>query len=140
MSEAAEGAVIVTDSFNGPYGMFVTSGRHVMGADELPAAGGHDTGPSPYDLLKAALGTCTAMTVRMYAARHSWPLEKISVAVTHAKVDAPEGGGKVDRFERVITLTGPLSEDQKDRLVEIAERCPVSRTLRQGSATITRAG
>ncbi len=137
MGDNLENAVVVTESGNGPYGQFVTAGRHVMGADEPEKNGGRDSGPSPYEYLLAGLGACTAMTVRMYAERHNWPLEKVSVALKHDKVQAAEGAGKLDRFERAITLSGPLSDEQKTRLVEIAERCPVSRTLRQASTIVT---
>ena len=137
MSESGENLVRVLESGNGPYAQFVTIGKHVMGADEPEQRGGRDTGPSPYELVMAGLGACTAMTVRMYAARHDWPLERAEVEVHHELIDAPEGQGKIDRFRREITLTGSLSEEQRQRLLEIAERCPVTRTLTRASAVVS---
>ena len=100
MTDVSENTVTVTQIGLGPYGQFVTVGRHVMGADEPKPLGGHDTGASPYEYLLAGLGACTAMTLRMYSARKSWPLEKIAVELRHDKIAAPSGTGKIDRFER----------------------------------------
>jgi putative redox protein len=101
----------------------IRTGSHQLTADEPTEAGGTNTGPSPYELLLSALGACTSMTVSMYARRKSWPLESVKVHLTHAKVD-----GK-DQIERDITLVGPLDQEQKDRLLEIANKCPVHKTL-----------
>jgi putative redox protein len=133
MSESQENTVTVVESGNGPYAQFVTAGHHVVGADEPEPLGGHDTGPSPYEFLLAGLGACTAMTLRMYAERHGWPLEKIQVELRHERVEVPGGTGKIDRFERVIHLDGDLNQAQRERLLEIAEKCPVSRTLQRAS-------
>ena len=98
-------------------------------------SGGADAGPSPYDLLLAALGACTSMTVAMYARRKQWPLEAVTVRLTHTKIHAEDCAecetreGMLDRIEREITLTGALSAEQRERLLEIANRCPVHRTL-----------
>lgn len=138
MSGTLEAAVVVTESGNGPYAQFVTAGRHVMGADEPERLGGRDTGPSPYDFLLAALGACTAMTMRIYATKHAWQVEHISVALHHEKVAVPGAAIKTDHFERVITLTGELTEEQRAQLLEIADKCPVSQTLRQLSVVISR--
>ncbi|HWR92451.1 MAG TPA: bifunctional alpha/beta hydrolase/OsmC family protein, partial [Desulfobacterales bacterium] len=109
--------------------------RHSLVADEPLAAGGTDQGPSPFDLLVAALGACTAMTLRMYADRKAWPLEAATVRLKHAKIHAADcetcetREGMLDRIEREIEIEGPLDPDQKQRLLQIADRCPVHRTL-----------
>jgi putative redox protein len=131
---AEEGVVMVSENGRGPYGQRVTAGRHVLGADE-PAPVGHDTGPSPYDLLLAGLGACTSMTLRMYAARKHWPLENVRVSLRHSRIHAKDcadcatDSGQLDRIDRVIQLTGALNAEQRRRLLEIADRCPVHRTL-----------
>lgn len=125
--------ITVTESGNGPYGQIITSGHHVLGADEPERLGGHDTGLAPYDLLLAALGACTAMTLRMYADRHDWKLERVSVALRHVRRPAADGGAPVDRFLRQISLLGELDETQRARLLEIADKCPVSQTLSRAS-------
>lgn len=129
-----EPQVVVTESGNGPYGQVVTAGHHVLGADEPERLGGRDPGLSPYQYLLAALGACTAMTLRMYAERHGYQLQRVSVALSHTRVQAGDGKGVRDRFTRTITLTGTLDEEQRQRLLEIAGRCPVSQTLQRGSA------
>ena len=126
---------MVRESGNAPYGQIVFAGHHVTGADEPEHAGGHDTGMSPYEYLLAALGACTSMTIRMYADRHGWPVRQISVSLRHVAESGADG--PIDRFERRIALTGPLSPEQRQRLLEIAEKCPVSRTLRRPSRVVT---
>ncbi|MEP0546154.1 MAG: OsmC family protein [Rhodothermales bacterium] len=109
--------------------------QHTLVADEPIAVGGTDEGPTPYDLLGAALGTCTAMTLRMYADRKEWPLEGITVHVEHDRLHAQDCAacetkeGKIDRLRRTITLDGALDDAQRTRLLAIADRCPVHRTL-----------
>ena len=108
---------------------------HALTADEPVAAGGGDTGPNPYDLLISALGACTSMTVALYARRKGWPLEAVTVKLHHAKVHASDCAecetkdGMIDRIHREIELHGKLSEEQRARLLEIANKCPVHRTL-----------
>ncbi|MCP4656387.1 MAG: alpha/beta fold hydrolase [bacterium] len=121
----------------------VRAGRHQLPADEPTSIpGGTDTGPAPYDLLLAALGSCTSMTLRMFADRKGWNLSGVEVGLRHAKVDARDCAecetktGRVDVIEREIELRGELSEEQRSRLVEIADRCPVHRTL--SSETVIR--
>ena len=126
MSSPIENTVTVVESGNGPYAQFVTAGHHVLGADEPESLGGHDTGPSPYEYVLAGLGACTAMTLRMYASRHGWALRNTAVNLQHDKILAPDGKGKIDRFNRVIRLEGDLTDEQRRRLFEIAEKCPVS--------------
>jgi uncharacterized OsmC-like protein/alpha-beta hydrolase superfamily lysophospholipase len=114
--------------------------HHVLG-DEPKSYGGTDRGLTPYQFLAAGLGACTSMTVRMYARRKGWPLDHISVDVTHDKVHAQDAGNgmkPLETFTRVITLEGALSEDQRERLLEIADKCPVHKTLERGSHIHTR--
>ena len=117
------------------YSQKISVGSHVLQADEPGDYGGNDFGPNPYELLLAALGACTSMTVRMYADRKQWPLESVEVRLAHSKIHAAECAacdtkeGMLDRIEREITLLGDLSDEQRHRLLEIAERCPVHRTL-----------
>ncbi len=121
----------------GPGGFLteVLVNRHSLVADEPVQAGGTDQGPSPFDLLVAALGACTAMTLRMYADRKGWPLEAATVRLKHDKIHAAAcescetREGMLDRIEREIEIEGPLDPDQKQRLLQIADRCPVHRTL-----------
>jgi putative redox protein len=101
--------------------------------DEPVAAGGLGSGPSPYDLISAALGACTAMTLRLYAERKAWPLNSVVVRVVHRR----DGLDARDRFAREVVLEGPLSPEQRARLKEIAEKCPVHRTLERGSEITT---
>ncbi len=113
----------------------VTANGYALVADEPVALGGTDTGPTPYDYLLAALGSCTAMTVRMYADRKGWPLESVLVRMKHGKIHAKDceecetENGRVDRIELELELEGPLEEQQRRRLVEVSEKCPVHRTL-----------
>ncbi|HEY1364709.1 MAG TPA: bifunctional alpha/beta hydrolase/OsmC family protein [Xanthobacteraceae bacterium] len=134
--EAAQaGAVVVRETRRGRFQQEVTAGRHRFLADEPLDVGGLDSGPSPYDLVLAGLGACTAMTLRLYAERKALPLEEVTVALDHSKIHAADCAecetkeGMIDRIERAITLRGKLDADQRQRLMEIADKCPVHRTL-----------
>ena len=108
---------------------------HVAVADEPANFGGTDSGPTPYDYLLGALGACTAMTVRMYADRKGWPLESVTVRLAHDRIHAEDcencetKKGRIDRVQHEIELTGSLDDAQREKLLEIAEKCPVRRTL-----------
>lgn len=140
---AREGEVVVRGGPSG-YGQDILAGRHHVRADEPEHfPGGTDTGPSPYDLLLASLGACTSMTLRMYADRKKWPLEGVTVRLRHEKIyakdcaDCETKTGKVDRIERELTIHGPLDDAQKKRLHEIADKCPVHRTLHAEIKVVT---
>ena len=140
---APEGVTRVTETDPRSFLQDIQNGPHHHAlADEPEAYGGTDRGMSPYGFLSAGLGACTSMTIRMYARRKGWPLTRISVDVTHDKVHAQDAGSqtdtRIDRFTRAITLEGDLSPDQRSRLLEIADRCPVHRTLETGAQIETR--
>jgi putative redox protein len=133
--ESEQAADRVVTRTGGSYRTDVLAGRHSLVADEPESVGGSDAGPTPYDLLLAGLGTCTGMTLRMYADRKDWPLEETVVRLTHGKIHAEDCEdcesieGKVDRIEREIDVRGDLTDEQRQRLLEIANKCPVHRTL-----------
>ena len=135
-----EGQVVV-ETKDGKFAQWVTAGPHHWVADEPKHIGGDDTGPSPYDMLLGALGACTTMTLQMYARRKKWPLESVQVHLSHERLYAEDCAeceqteGKVERITRTITVKGPLDDAQRARILEIADRCPVHRTL-EGRPTI----
>ncbi len=135
-----EGILRVSEADANGFLQDIQSGPHHLLADEPAKHGGSNKGLSPYGLVSAGLGACTSMTIRMYARRKGWPLTGVSVDISHAKEHAADAAdpadGKVDHFERLIRLEGDLSKDQRDRLLEIADKCPVHRTLER-SSTIT---
>ncbi|SPM38528.1 Uncharacterized OsmC-related protein [Mycobacterium numidiamassiliense] len=129
-----EGTVTVTGAGSGTYTQQITAGRHQLVADE-PKPIGDDAGPTPYDLLLAALGACTSMTVRMYADRKGWPLERVRVTLRHSRIHAQDCAdcettkGWIDHIDRDLEIVGDLDDDQRQRLRYIADRCPVHQTL-----------
>jgi uncharacterized OsmC-like protein len=136
--------VVVTEIGSG-FAQRIEAGGHVLSADEPVSAGGTDAGPDPYALLLAALGACTSMTIRLYVFRKKWPLERVAVRLRHERVYAKDceecvenRDGHVERITREIELVGPLTAEQKARLVEIAERCPVHRTMAGPTKIATR--
>ncbi len=130
--------ITVSERPGGKYTNEVRSSRHLLLADEPVDLGSADLGPTPYEYLCAALGACTSITLRMYADRKKWPAGKISVDVTHAK-EIHGDGIKRDVFTRIISIEGDLDEAQRARMLEIANKCPVHRTLEAGSDVITKA-
>jgi uncharacterized OsmC-like protein len=134
-AESEPGVVLVRETGEGKFQQEIVSGPHRLLADEPVAVGGLDSGLSPYNLLLAALGACTAMTLRLYAERKKLPLERVSVRLTHDKIHAADcedcetKEGMLDRIDRTIALEGTLDPGQRTRLIEIANKCPVHRTL-----------
>jgi uncharacterized OsmC-like protein len=133
--EKSEARNVVVRGSAAGFAQEIHAGSHHFHADEPLSAGGKDTGPSPYDLLLAALGACTSMTVGMYARRKAWPLEEVTVHLRHSRIYAADCAecetreGTLDRIDRDIHFAGPLTDEQRSRLVEIANKCPVHRTL-----------
>lgn len=136
--------VIVKSDKDARFAQDVVVGPHRLRADEPEALGGNDSGPTPYDLLLAALGSCTAITIRMYAERKGWPLEGVTVTLRHEKIHAEDCAdcetrtGLIDRIDKTIALEGPLDEGQRTHLLEIAGKCPVNRTLKSEVAIYDR--
>ena len=140
---APQPSVRVRGAGRGAFAETLDDGRHTLLADEPVAAGGDDLGPGPYELLLMALGACTAMTLRMYARRKQWPLAHVAVHLRHLRDyarDCAECGNKpvaLERIEREIEIDGALDDAQIARLLEIADKCPVHRTLSQPVAIRT---
>ncbi len=147
MADAAQG-VSVMETGAGKFQNMVVAGSHRLLADEPRSVGGLDSGPTPYDFVAIALAACTSMTLRIYADHKKLNLGRISVSVSHGKVaaehcadcgEAAEGRtGKIDRFERTISIEGGAAPDLHDRLLDIADKCPVHRTLESASAIVTK--
>jgi putative redox protein len=129
------GSVIVASTGMGPFEQILLDGRHTLRADEPVAVGGGDVGPGPYELLLMALGSCTAMTINMYATRKKWALGQVVVRLRHERaypddcVNCEDPKSKIDRIWCSIELVGALDDAQRTRLMEIARQCPVHRTL-----------
>lgn len=140
---ASAGEVVARTEADG-FATEVAAGRHLLLADEPKAVGGSDLGPTPYDLLAAALATCTSMTLRMYAAHKKLEFESAEVRVTHGRIhaddcaDCEQRDGMVHEFQRELVLEGDLSDAQRNRMVEIADRCPVHKTLHNEISIKTR--
>jgi putative redox protein len=135
MSDHPNKPVDVEELLTGRFIQKMSVGQHELFADEPEALGGNDAGPDPYDFLLMGLGACTSMTIRMYAERKHIPLTKVHVSLSHRKIhtedcaDCKTHSGKVDEIQRDITLVGDLNEEQRQRLLEIANLCPVHKTL-----------
>lgn len=127
----SENATATVESSDGTYSQAIKARMHDWAAGEPVEVGGTDNGPTPYELLLSALGACTSITLEMYAARKGWPLDKVHVTLEHSKEErAGENDGKpVDIIDRVVRLEGALDDDQRAKLIEIAEKCPVQRML-----------
>ena len=138
------GTVVVSETGDGVFTQQLLDGRHRLLADEPVTAGGKDLGPGPYELLLMALGACTSMTVRLYANRKQWPLQRVTVRLKHTRSypsDCKECESKpvmLDHVDREIEFAGDLSDEQRARLLEMAQKCPVHRTLSQRVEIATR--
>ena len=135
VSEPNESADVVVWSEGSGFAQQIAAGPHRLRGDEPESAGGTGTGPSPYDFLLAALGSCTSMTVGMYARKKMWPLERVTVWLRHSRIYAVDCAecetkeGMLVRIELDVRFDGPLTAEQRSRLLEIANKCPVHRTL-----------
>ena len=136
---------MVRETRNSKFQQTVTIGPHQMLADEPVAAGGQDFGPGPYDYVLAGLGACTSMTMRLYADRKVLPLERVTVTLKHSKIYAQDCAecetkeGMIDQIDRTIAMEGTLDADQRNRLMAIADKCPVHRTLTSEIHIVTHA-
>jgi len=136
---------VVQETRKSKFNQIVTVGPHHLVADEPIAAGGEDAGPGPYDFLLAGLGACTSMTMRLYADRKSLPLDRVTVTLKHSKIYAKDceecetRDGMLDQIERDIAMDGALDAEQRKKLMEIADKCPVHRTLTSEIRIVTKA-
>jgi uncharacterized OsmC-like protein/fermentation-respiration switch protein FrsA (DUF1100 family) len=137
--------VVVRETRNSRFQNAVTVGPHQLLADEPAAVGGDDSGPGPYEYVLAGLGACTSMTMRMYAERKSLPLDRVTVTLSHSKIHAEDCAecetrvGMLDQFDRIISIEGALDTEQRKKLMEIADKCPVHRTLTSEIHIVTKA-
>ncbi len=145
--EVEHGVVWVRETLDAKFANEIQAGPHALHAGEPASMGGDDSGPTPYDLLLSGLGACTSMTLRMYAERKQWPLERVTVTLTHDKIHASDCGdcetkdGKLDRIARIVRIEGDALDDaQRAKLLEIADKCPVHRTLHGEVLVETRLG
>lgn len=144
-SEAAGPREVVVHGNAEGFTQEVSVGPHRLVVDEPEDVGGDDEGPTPYDLVLAALGSCTSITVTMYAQRKSWPLQGVTARLRHSRIHATDCAecetkeGRIDRIELDIEFAGPLSDEQRSKLLEIAKKCPVHRTLTSETNIRTRA-
>ena len=135
MDNTPEEGWVVVEGDAGGFAQRITAGNHRLAGDEPTTVGGTGTGPTPYDFLLAALGSCTSMTVAMYARRKQWPLASVRVRLRHSRHHAADcaacdtSDARVSRIERELELQGALDDDQRARLLDIANKCPVHRTL-----------
>jgi uncharacterized OsmC-like protein len=140
----APGTVVVVESGEGRLKQHLLDGRHRLIADEPTSVGGDDAGPNPYELLLMSLGACTSMTLRLFARRKQWPLDRVIVRLRHARIHAEDCAacetkiGLIDRIDREIELQGALDAAQRARLMEIADKCPVHRTLTSEISIVSR--
>jgi putative redox protein len=144
MAEPIEQGTVIVRGQAAGFAQDIAAGRHRLTADEPVSAGGTDTGPNPYELLLAGLGSCTSMTIALYARRKGWPLAGVTVRLRHSRIHAEDCADcetkevMLDRIEGDIALDGPLTADQRTKLLEIAHKCPVHRTLKAGIDIRTR--
>jgi putative redox protein len=134
MSDVAGETIVVDETGKGDFQVEVRAGTSTFLMDEPAQAGGSGSGPNPYDLLSAAIGACALMTIRLYARRKEWPLDRVRLKVTHHR----DGLQAKDRFVREIELVGLLDDAQRARLLEISMRCPVHLTMERGSIVETK--
>ena len=131
----------VSESGESPFAVRIAVCGHELVGDEPTADGGADLGPSPYQLLTSALGECTVMTVRWFARQKDWPVEHVAAHVTHAKMEVEGRPGQTDVFHKTVFIKGDkLTPEQRTRLIDVAAKCPVQRTLESGSVIETHAG
>src|SRR5947208_3541513 len=135
MAEQTEPAHVIVHGTAAGFAQEIEIGSHELFADEPVSYGGTDTGASPYDLILAALGSCTSMTIGLYARKRKLPLENITVSLRHSKIHARDceecetEDGKIDRIDMEIHLDGTLTDEQRAKLMEVAGKCPVHQTL-----------